>query len=128
MIKNRKLNKAQTLRFSTCKFVDEGHHIILKCASGNGKTYFACVLGNAACRRFKKMHYARMPELLDGLSIAYGGDLERYLSSYKKMELLTLVEGLIRPLQPQESYELLEVVEACCQSSSIFCTQYQSSG
>ena len=33
---------------------DEGHHIILKGASGNGKTYIACALGNAACRRFKK--------------------------------------------------------------------------
>ena len=26
--KDRKLDKAQMLRFSTCKFVDEGHHII----------------------------------------------------------------------------------------------------
>ena len=35
---DRKLGKAQMPRFSTCKFVDEGHHIILKGASGNGKT------------------------------------------------------------------------------------------
>ena len=39
---DRKLDKAQMLRFSTCKFVDEGHHIILKGASGNGKTYRLC--------------------------------------------------------------------------------------
>ena len=32
---DRKLDKAQMLRFSTCKFVDEGHHIILKGASGS---------------------------------------------------------------------------------------------
>jgi len=31
---DKKLNKVQMLRFSTCKFVDEGHHIILKGASG----------------------------------------------------------------------------------------------
>ena len=54
---DRKLDKAQMLRFSTCKFVDEGHHIILKGASGNGKTYIACAFGNAACRRFKKVRY-----------------------------------------------------------------------
>jgi len=47
---DRKLHKAQMPRFSTCKFVDEGHHIILIGASGNGKTYIACALGNAACR------------------------------------------------------------------------------
>ena len=34
---DRKLSKTQMLRFSTCKFIDEGHHII-KGASGNGVT------------------------------------------------------------------------------------------
>ena len=66
---DRKLDKAQILRFATCKYIDEGHHIILKGASGNGKTYIACALGNAACRRFKKVQYIRMPELLDELCI-----------------------------------------------------------
>ena len=66
---DRKLDKAQMLRFATCQYIDEGHHIILKGASGNGKTYIACALGNAACRRFKKVQYIRMPELLDELCI-----------------------------------------------------------
>ncbi len=56
----RKLDKAQMLRFSTCKFIEAGHYIILNGASGNGKTYIACALGNAACRRFKKVRYIRM--------------------------------------------------------------------
>lgn len=30
---DRKLDKAQILRFATCKYIDEGHHIILKGAS-----------------------------------------------------------------------------------------------
>ena len=66
---DRKLDKAQMLRFATCQYIDEGHHIILKGASGNGKTYIACALGNAACRRFKKVQYIRMQELLDELCI-----------------------------------------------------------
>lgn len=32
---DRKLDKAQILRFATCQYIDEGHHIILKGASGN---------------------------------------------------------------------------------------------
>ena len=126
---DRKLDKAQILRFATCKYIDEGHHIILKGASGNGKTYIACALGNAACRRFKKVQYIRMPELLDELSIARsGGTLKKVLESYKKKYLLILDEWLIRPLSPQESYDMLEIVEARCQKSMIFCTQYQSEG
>ena len=58
------------LRFATCQYIDEGRHIILKGASGNGKTYIACALGNAACRKFKSVRYIRMPELLDELSVA----------------------------------------------------------
>ena len=53
---DRKLDKAQMLRLSTCRYIDEGHHVILEGASGNGKTYIAC--------------YIRMPELLDELTIA----------------------------------------------------------
>jgi DNA replication protein DnaC len=126
---DRKLDKAQILRLSSCKFVDEGHHIILEGASGNGKTYIACALGNAACRRFKKVRYIRMPELLDELNIARsGGELKKCLSNYKKVDLLILDEWLIRPLTPQESYDLLEIVETRCQRSMIFCTQYSTDG
>ncbi len=126
---DRRLDKAQMLRLSTCKYIEEGHHVILKGASGNGKTYIACALGNAACRRFKKVSYIRMPELLDELSIARSsGELKKLLTAYKKVDLLILDEWLIRPLTPQESYDLLEIAEARCNRSMIFCTQYQSEG
>lgn len=69
-IEDRHLDKKQILRFAACNYIDEGHHIILKGASGNGKTYLACALGNAACRKFKSVRYIRTPELLDELSIA----------------------------------------------------------
>ena len=31
-------------------------------------------------------------------------------------------------LSPQESYDMLEIVEARCRKSTIFCTQYESEG
>ena len=52
---DRKLSKSEILRYATCKYIDDKHHIILKGASGNGKTYIACALGNAACRKFKSV-------------------------------------------------------------------------
>ena len=36
-LEDRKLDKSEILRLSTCKYIDDGHHIILKGASGNGK-------------------------------------------------------------------------------------------
>ena len=126
---DRKLDKAQLLRLAACKYIDEGHHVVLEGASGNGKTYIACALGNAACRRFKKVAYIRMPELLDEITIARSsGELKKLLAAYKKVDLLILDEWLIRPLSPQEAYDLLEIVEARCKRSMLFCTQYQPEG
>lgn len=125
---DRKLDKAQMLRFATCKYIEEGHHIILSGASGGGKTFISCALGNAACRKYKKVRYVRMPELLDELNVAKGtGTFKKTIDSYRKVELLILDEWLIRPLNQQESYNLLEIVEARANSpkgSMIFCTQY----
>jgi DNA replication protein DnaC len=69
---DRKLDKAEMLRLATCKYIEQGHHIILEGASGNGKTWIANALGNAACRKFKSVRYIRMPELLDDLMVAKG--------------------------------------------------------
>lgn len=127
---DRHLDKAAILRYSTCKYIDDNHHIILKGASGNGKTYIACALRNAACRKFKSVRYVRMPELLDELTLARAdGTFQKAIKSYRKVDLLILDEWLIRCLSPQESYDLLEIVEArCAHGSTIFCTQYETQG
>lgn len=127
---DRRLDKAQILRFATCKYIDDNHHIILKGASGNGKTYISNALGNAACRKFKSVRYIRMPELLDELNVAKGlGIFKKAIRTYQKVDLLILDEWLICTLAPQEAYDLLEIVEARCDKGSIiFCTQYETQG
>ena len=125
---DQKLDKVQILRFATCKYIEEGHHIILKGASGSGKTFLACALGNAACRKFKKVRYVRLPELLEELALAHAaGELKKTLKIYRKADLLILDEWLIRCLTPEESYDLLELVESrTSHGAIIFCTQYET--
>ena len=121
---DRHLDKAQILRFASCTFIEENHHIIFKGASGSGKTFLACALGNAACRRLKSVRYIRLPELLEELALAQAaGELKKTIKTYQKYDLLILDEWLIRCLTPQESYSLLEVIEARCNKGAmIFCT------
>lgn len=127
---DRKLDKTEMSRYATCQYIDDHHHIILEGASGNGKTYIACALGNAACRKFKTVRYIRMPELLDELSVARSlGTFKKAVNGFRRVDLLILDEWLIRTLAPQEAYDLLEIIEARCESGSIiFCTQYQPQG
>ena len=128
-IEDRHLDKGRMLRLSTCNYVDEGRHIILKGASGNGKTFLACALGNAACRKFHSVRYVRMPELLDELAVARSAnETRKVLKAYKKIDLLIIDEWLIRKLTPAESLEVLELVDARAKKSIIFCTQYENEG
>lgn len=125
---DRKLDKAALIRFAAGSYIDENHHIILKGASGSGKTYLACALGNAACRRFKTVRYRRMPELLDELKMAkVDSTMRKVIKAYQKVDLLIIDEWLIRCLSESEKYDLLEIVEARVNSpkgSMILCTQY----
>ncbi|MBO4866738.1 MAG: ATP-binding protein [Ruminococcus sp.] len=128
-IEDRHLDKGKMLRFATCNYIDEGRHIILMGASGNGKTYVSCALGNAACRKFKSVRYIRLPELLDELSIARtNGEFAKVIKAYRKVDLLILDEWLIRKLAPNDAYNLLEIIEARIEKSMIFCTQYHAEG
>lgn len=126
---DRKLDKDKLTELAACKYINDGHHIILKGASGNGKTYLACALGEAACRKLFSVLYIRMPELLDDLSYAKAsGEFRKAIKMYKKVDLLILDEWLIRCLTPEESYGLLEIVESRAANSMIFCTQFEPAG
>lgn len=127
---DRRLDKAELLRYASCKYIDDEHHIVIKGATGCGKTYIACALGNAACRKFKSVRYIRMPELLDELTISRAeGNFKKVNKAYAKVDLLILDEWLIRCLSRQESYDLLEIVENRSKhGSTIFCTQYETDG
>jgi DNA replication protein DnaC len=125
-IPDRGLDKQQLLRLSTCAYIEEGHNVILKGASGSGKTYLACALGYAACTKFKKVRYVRMPELLDELFCAHTDNLLKKVSrSYAQVDLLILDEWLLRALTVQQAFDLLEIIEARTKhGATIFCTQY----
>lgn len=71
-----------------------------------------------------------MPELLDELSVGKAtGIFAKVVKTYQKADLLILDEWLIRCLTPQETYNLLEIIEVRVNSkngSMIFCTQYNN--
>ena len=127
---DRKLDKKELTRYASCIYIEEEHHIVLKGATGCGKTYIACALGNAACRKFKSVRYVRMPELLDELAIArLENQFKKVSKFYAKVDLLILDEWLIRCLTHQEAYDLLEIIEKRSKhGSTIFCTQYDTKG
>lgn len=127
---DRKLDKTQILRLSSCAYIQEKHNIIIMGASGNGKSYLSCAFGVAACRNFYTVKYIRLPDLLDELAVARGeGIYKKVMKNYKKVSLLILDEWLLTPLRGTQAMDLLEIIESRHQNAStIFCTQISPRG
>ena len=126
----RKLDKAQILRLTSCSYIQEAHNVILLGATGAGKTYLACALGMAASRNFYTVRYIRLPDLLVEIAIARGeGTYQEYVKKFKKIKLLILDEWLLYPLKESEARDVLELVEARTKTAStIFCSQMDVPG
>ena len=65
---DRKLNRDVLSTLATCSYIREHRDVVILGATGAGKTYIACALGNAACRRYIAVKYMRLPELLTDLT------------------------------------------------------------
>jgi len=127
---DRKLDKTQIATLSTCNYIQERHNVIILGASGAGKSYLGCALGNAACRNFYGVKYIRLPELFNDLAVARGeGTFKKLIKDYKRISLLILDEWLLIPSSSQEARDLLEIVEARHKrASTIFISQFAPQG
>ena len=67
---DRELDKGLITKLATCAYIRENHHVILKGATGAGKSYIANALGVAACRKLYKVRYVSLPDLLNEYAVA----------------------------------------------------------
>ena len=108
----RKLDKALMAQLGSCQWIRAHQNLILTGATGCGKTWLACALGNAACRQGLSVVYVRTPRLFEELRIAHGdGSFGRRLSSLAKTDLLILDDWGLAPLNQAERNDLLEVLD-----------------
>jgi len=97
---------------STAAFIREHQNVLLVGATGTGKTYVACALGNACCRQGIRARYFRLSGLLTALALAKGdGTYPAFMSRLAKTELLILDDYGLAPLSVLEARDLLEVID-----------------
>jgi DNA replication protein DnaC len=129
---DRRLDKNLILKLASGTYIHDSHNIILKGATGSGKTFLATAFGVSACRQFYNVKYIRLPELLDELSLAKlaaDGSYRKLIKKYTKVDLLILDEWLLTDLSTNEAAILLEITESRHKiASTIFCSQIDPSG
>jgi len=109
---SRGIEKATVRQFATCSWVAENLNLLISGATGVGKSYVGCAMGNMACRRGYKVLYRRLPRLFEELGLAKAeGSYTKVLARMAKLDLLVLDDFGVGRLTEANRYDLLEVLE-----------------
>jgi DNA replication protein DnaC len=108
----RGLDKPLIATLAGGDWIRQGHAMLIGGATGTGKTWFACALGQQACRQGFSTFYTRVPRLLDALRIAHGdGSFGKRLAQLARIDLLILDDWGMTPLDQTARHDLLEVID-----------------
>jgi DNA replication protein DnaC len=110
--KERRLDKALVRQLATGRWIEAHHNVVLTGATGVGKTYVACALGQQACRQGYRVLYRRAPRLFDELALARAdGSYPRLLTRFARIDVLILDDWGLAPVREAERRDLLEIME-----------------
>jgi len=108
----RGLDSRQLASLANGDWIRAGHSVLITGATGLGKTWLACALGQAACRHGFSALYTRFSRLLEELRIAHGdGSFSRRLQQLARTDLLILDDFALAPIGQPERTDLLEVLD-----------------
>lgn len=108
----RGLDARQMTSLAGADWIRAGHNVLITGATGLGKTWLACALGQSACRQGFSVFYTRFSRLLEELRIAHGdGSFGRRLQQLARCDLLILDDWGIAPIAQLERTDLLEVLD-----------------
>jgi DNA replication protein DnaC len=108
----RNLDRAQLAQFASCHYIEQHLAILVTGATGTGKTFLACALGQQACTKGYRVLYTRLPRLLEELTLAHAdGTYARLLGRLLRTDLLILDDWGIGTLAEPQCRDILEVLE-----------------
>jgi len=109
---SRGLDRSVVLRLSAGDWIRRSQVVLITGATGTGKTFLACALGQAACRHGHSTRYFRLPLMLQELAMARAdGSYPKLLDRLQKTELLIIDDYGLATLTDPERRDLLEVLE-----------------
>lgn len=101
------------------RWISEHQNVLLTGPCGVGKTFVACALANAACRRGFRARYYRASALVSELALARAdGSRPKLLGMLARTDLLAIDDWGLVTLTVTEARDLLDVIDDRCQSGS----------
>lgn len=108
----RGLHKQTILDLAQCRWVTSHHNVLISGPTGVGKSYIACALGNAACRKGSSVFYIRAPKLFTTLFQARAdGSYLKYLAKLTRFNVVIIDDFGLAPMSDTERKDFMEIVE-----------------
>jgi len=119
----RKLDRQLLMSLADCAWIQRRNNLILTGATGTGKSWLACALGNQACRAGMMIYYTTSTKLFEDLSIAMGdGSLPKLRRQLIKLELLIIDDVGIGGIDVALGPTLLEIIDLQSVNGSLLLT------
>lgn len=122
---SRGLDRRLVLHLAQGEWIRQHLNILVLGPTGVGKTFLACALAHAACRRNFNVCYRRTSRLLHQTALSHAdGSYPKLLDAFARVQLLVLDDWLRDPLTRPQSQDLLEILDdRYGRSSTLVATQ-----
>lgn len=108
----RGLDRSFILELAQGEWIRRHLNVLIVGATGVGKSYLACALGQAACRHSHSVRYYRTSRLLHDFVLSHAdGSFAKVLGSLARVNLLILDDWLRDPLTVSQARDLLEIID-----------------
>jgi len=119
----RQLHKDQIRTLAQGEWLRLHQNLLFTGATGCGKTYLSCALGQHYCQQGHSVYYFRLKELLEKLFMAQAdGSYRKLITKLKGCDLLILDDWGLEPLNAQQRSDLLELIDARYDNKSTMIT------
>jgi DNA replication protein DnaC len=108
----RNLSAQQLAMLADLSWADRGENVLITGATGCGKSYLACALGNHACANGAGTLYFKLNRFCEQIALAQADStIIKWLDQLKKAQLLILDDFGLQPITHPVKLLLLQLLE-----------------
>ena len=121
----RNLKKEMIAQLADCSYIERAENLFITGATGCGKSYIGCALGNQACLMGYRTLYFNMNRFYEQIAVAkVDGSYIRWINRIQRAALIIFDDFGLQPLNHQIKLTLLQILEdRYANSSTIICSQ-----